>query len=193
MKNFIKNGLVAVMILFNLNSMNAFAVNRITVEINIGLDSIKSGSRITIKDSKNKIVFNEMVPNSIVEEDGYQLPNLGQGNYILEIEYDIEILIKPFKVEERSVVFLKDKAYTIYKPHLKVSDKQVHLTRLNLAKEEIIVKVYDQYGELLHKEKFTDQLEMKRIYDFSNLNEDKFSVILESNSRTFKNTITFQH
>jgi len=192
MKNVIKHGLIALLVL-NVASTSALSLNNFIVKNYNGLDSIKSGSRITIKDSKNKIVFNELVPNSIVEEDGYQLPNLGQGNYILEIEYDIEILIKPFKVEERSVVFLKDKAYTIYKPHLKVSDKQVHLTRLNLAKEEIVVKVYDQYGELLHKEKFTDQLEMKRIYDFSNLNEDKFSVILESNSRTFKNTITFQH
>ena len=191
MKKVIRNGLLAVTMILAVNSMEAKTANTEVSPVSADLDYIKGGSKITIKDANNKIVYSEIIENSITTSDEYQLPNLGQGTYTLEIEHAFEILIRPFEVMERSTKFYSDQSYSIFKPVITTKGKQLFLSKLSLNQESFDVLVYDFKGDLLHKEQISNEVEMNRIYDFSEIGEDKFNVVIQSKDRTFTQSIKF--
>lgn len=191
MKHLIKNTLLFAFMVLNASNMDAITVNGIQNEINKDLDSVRPGSKITVRNSKNKIVYTEVLEKGFNSEEGFDLPNLGQGDYTLEIEHDLEIQITPFRVNPRSVEIFKEKSYSIFKPVINTKDKKIYLSRLNLVKDPVKIKIYDENGVLLHTEKILNEMQMNRIYDFSDLKESTFNMVLSSGKRTFVENIKF--
>ena len=191
MKKLIKNGLLVALMILAASSTEVTAVNSELMTVQTDLDYVKGGSKITIRDAKNNIIYSETIENSLSITDEFQLPNLGQGAYTLEVEHDFEITIRPFEVKVRTVEFMDDKAYTVFKPVISTMGKKLLLSKLTLNNESFDVLVYDYKGELLHSEKVMNEIEMNRVYDFSELAEDKFSVVFRSKDRTFTENIKF--
>lgn len=191
MKKLIKNGLLAALMIFVASSTKVTAINSELMTVQTDLDYVKEGSKITIRDAKNNIVYTETIENSLSIKDEFQLPNLGQGAYTLEIEYDFEISVRPFEVTLRSVQFVDEEAYTIFKPVISTMGKKLLLSKLTLNNETFDILVYDYKGDLLYSEKVSNEIEMNRVYDFSELAEDKFSVVFRSKDRTFTKNIKF--
>ena len=90
MKKLIKNGLLVALMILAASSTEVTAVNSELMTVQTDLDYVKGGSKITIRDAKNNIIYSETIENSLSITDEFQLPNLGQGAYTLEVEHDFE-------------------------------------------------------------------------------------------------------
>ena len=79
----------------------------------------------------------------------YDLANLPNGNYFMEIESKTKIKIIPFKVSSNSVELDNSDEIIHFKPTIRKMDDIVYVSMLALNKEKLEILLYDQDHNLL--------------------------------------------
>ncbi len=148
--------------------------------------NVKQGNLLSIKDSNGMTLYKELIEKAGVYSKGFDLTALPNGHYIFELDKDLEIRTIPFTVTLNNVVFNKVKEKVIFKPHTRVKDHLVLISRLSLNKAPLDIKIYydgDHTYELIHSENIENTKIVERTYRLSK--KGAYKIVFYSEDRMF--------
>ena len=192
MKNIEKNLLIAIL-LFGTLSMEAN-----TIKENSGIKpsvtvlkylNVKEGYKVIIKDNFGVVLYDEAIQTDGQYIKGFDLSTLPKGNYSFELDKGLEIKVKPFTVTAGKVEFIKDESYTIYKPVIRKKNGLVFVSQLTFDKE-VEIEILNNTNNILYSELVDTNIELRKIFDFSELPINDYKVIIKTQNRRFINHIT---
>ena len=200
MKNTIKNtkkGILMVTMFATLLSFaddaSFYALKNDAGRTSLTLNNVKQGNLLTIKDENGMLLYKEFIKKTGTYNKGFDLTSLPDGNYLFELEKDLEINTIPFAVKTNTVVFKKENEKTIFKPYTRVVGNVAYLTKLALNAEPLKVEIYfNNEGvnlELIFSETIENTVNISRVYKLSNLKKGNYKIVYSTNGRIFTKEI----
>lgn len=176
------------------NEVSFFNIENDARRTALTLYNVKQGNLLSIKDINGIILFKEVIEQSGTYSKGFDLTTLPNGNYLFELDKDVEINIIPFSVTSSIVTFEKDKEKIIFKPTIKVDGNLVYVSKLALNGEPLKVDIYFSGFNSIDNEKIlTETIEgkktIRRIYKLQGLDSGSYKMIFSTEGRKFIKTI----
>ncbi len=191
MKNVIKNtkkGFLMVALLYTFtgfaNNSNSL-IKRDARKTSLVLENVKEGNLLSIKDSHGITLYKESIESNGIYKKGFDLTALPNGEYVFELEKELEIKTIPFTVDSNIVNFNKKDEATYFKPFVKQEKDLVFLTKLNLNEELTTINVYAIYeggSELRHTETINN---VKVIEKAFRLEKGNYKIEINSNNKEY--------
>ncbi len=153
--------------------------------VRLSASVLRSFSKIAIADQTGVVLHSESLDGS--KETGMQIDfsNLPVGNYFLEMDSAVKLVIVPLAVNENEAI-LKTAAKTeIYKPFARTSGTSLQVMGFNPEKTPIMVSIYDENNELMFEETLVDLIELKRSYNFSKAGAGSYSIQIKKDGKVF--------
>lgn len=194
MKNLARKSLVAVGLMMSLSTLANESELRIKDReksvTSISFENVVQGSSLTIKDKNGLVLYNESIEQSGDYTKGFDLTSLPDGDYFFELNSELKIVVVPFNVGSREVVFDKASEESIYKPVVRSKDNLVYVSRTAIDHTPLSYKIYyaDNY-DLVHTANFEELEEVKKIYDFSGAKKGNYVFVFESKGRKFTKNV----
>lgn len=157
---------------------------------NLSFKNVKLGSMLTIRDDKGLVLYKESIVKSGQYSKGFDLTALPNGDYYFELDTDFEIVVIPFDVVSNQVNFRKDEKSTIFKPFVRVKDNMVYVSKVSYNESPLEYKIY--YAEnydLVLSEKFENEKQINKIYDFSESKEGEYLFVFKFEGRKYSKKI----
>ncbi|ULC59833.1 hypothetical protein MBM09_02365 [Flaviramulus sp. BrNp1-15] len=173
------------------NEISFFTVKNDAKRTLISLN-VKEGNLLSIIDDNGVILYKELIQKTGVYTKGFDLTSLPNGEYIFELDKDLEINTIPFTVLSGNVVFNKEEEKLIYKPYIRIKDNLVYVTKLALNKEPLKVDIYfinSSNTELMHSEEIENTKNIQKIYKLTGSEKGNYRIVLQSEGRTFTKNI----
>lgn len=158
------------------------------------LYNVKQGNLLSVKDINGVILFKEYIQESGTYNKGFDLTALPDGDYIFELDKDMEVNSIPFNVSSNTVVFDKENEKTIFKPFTTVEDDYVYISKLALNEEPLKIEVYftsfdSNDSELVLSEKIENTKTIKRVYKLDGLKFGTYKIIFFTEGKQFTKII----
>ena len=188
MKKIVKTILVVTVMLGTLTSYANLKLNEGKFyPKELRFNNVKKGHQFSIKNNDGKTIYTEIVNKTGDYTTNYDLANLKDGLYTVELNKDFEINIKTFAVTSGIVTFIENTDNTIYKPSFRTQDNKLFISKLNLnEKGPITIKVYFD-NDLIHTESTDNAIILSRIYAINDNVSGNYEVVLTTTTgRTYK-------
>lgn len=191
MKTAIKNTKKAILMLAILGSTTSFANNAYNPapgddeKTAIVLENVKEGNLLSIKDNKGVIIYKEVIKTNGHYEKGFDLKALADGDYIFELEKDLEVSIIPFHVALNIVNFNKDDEASYFKPFVKQKGDLVIVSKLASNLEKTSIEIYAvNDGDM--KLRFSEKVENVQVIEKAfRLEEGSFKIVINTNNKKY--------
>lgn len=174
---------------------SAFKIENNTENTSLVLD-VKAGNLLIIKDFKGVILYEESMKQSGLYTKSFDLTELPDGDYIFELDKDLEIQTIPFEVVENTVTFKTDMEATIFKPATRVKGEIVFVSRLSLNKEPMEISIYFtdnrstfSNSELIYSETVTDTDNLSRVYKLEARYNGSYTMVYKTGGRIFTSQV----
>lgn len=195
MKNVLKHskkGILMVTLFVTLlsfaNEVPFFTVKNEANMTSLTLENVKEGNLLSILDKNGIILYKELIQKTGIYTKDFDLTLLPDGEYLFELDKDVEIITIPFKVNKSNVVFNKALEKTIFKPIVRVSGNLVYITKLSLKEEPLKIDVFFEdavHTKLMLSETIKDDKTIERVYRLSGLNKGNYKIVFQSEGREF--------
>ncbi|MBT8260886.1 MAG: hypothetical protein KJN82_06200 [Bacteroidia bacterium] len=185
MKN-LKVKLLAGILLLGPLSIHATTITNESVTV-LKYEDVKEGYRVVIKDNFGVVLYKETIQNEGNYVKGFDLTTLPEGDYSFELEKDFEIKVKPFKVTNNKVEFLKNENYSIFKPVITKKKGYVYISQLAFE-NDVKIEILNN-DSVIHSELVENQMELRKIFDFTEAPINDYTVIVKTKDRSFINNI----
>ncbi len=149
----------------------------------------KKGHQILIKNEEGSVIHKETVERNGSYSQKFDLTNLSDGFYTIELNKDFEIIVKPFKIASKEVIFLNAEQTTVFKPVVRAEKTKVMISQLALNDKPLKIELYYN-DELIHKDTLKDGIILKRVYALSNKRKGTYSIRMTSGDRVFVERFT---
>ena len=150
------------------------------------LENVSSGNSLTIKDSNGIVLYKELIKTSGTYKKGFDLTALPDGNYVFELNKDLEIKLIPFTVAAQKVEFNKAEVKSIFKPYIRQKDNKVLISKLALNGEPVTINIYansDDTYKLSYSETIKGIKAIGKVYELKQ--GASYRVTLKSNNKEF--------
>ena len=141
---------------------------------------------IQIKEASGVVILDETVKNT-KNLRRYNLKNLPEGVYTLELSNDLKITTQEFTINAKSVV-LSTEIKTVYKPVIIWNEAGFDVNLMTLGNTAFI-NIQDKDNNIVFAEKLVTPAVHKR-YDISALTSGEYTVTVAMNGRSFVSTST---
>lgn len=186
MKTVKKIALVALMLVSTLSyagKSNSSYNARITV---VEFANAKKGQQLIVKDEFGLTLHSETVSKTGKLTKIFDLKQLTNGIYTVELEKDFEIKIKPFIIKNNTVTFLTHEEITEFKPVVRRKENTLFLSQLSFGLNPVNVEIF--YGDdLIYSETIKDEKSIKRVYELSKFKTGEYRTIITADDRTYIN------
>lgn len=152
-------------------------------------NNVKQGNLLSIKDANGVILYKELIEQTGRYSKGFDLTALPNGNYIFELEKDLEIRTIPFSVTFNAVAFKKEQETVVFKPYTRVKGNLAMVSKLSLTEAPLDIKVYyedetiNSRYELVHKENIKNTRIIEKVFKLPK--EGRYKLVFESEGRVF--------
>ena len=149
------------------------------------LTDVKIGNQLSIKDANGILLYTEEIKKSGNYIKGFDFTSLPDGEYVFELDKDVEIKTIPFTVSKTKVLINRRGETTNFKPQFRQKDNLLFVTKLSPNLEAVKISVYsntnDQF-ELLHTENIKDVQTAERVYK---LEKGNYKIVINSDNKEF--------
>ena len=167
-----------------ITSSNVF-VDKDVIKTALTINNVKAGNLLSIKDVNGITLYKEFIEESGVYRKGFDLTALPNGNYIFEVDKDLEVEMIPFTVSNNKVVFNRNAEVTMYKPFVRQQDDAIYITQFLPDFSKAKIEIYANYNgelELLHVDKIENSQLIQKAY---RLEKGSYKIIINSNNREY--------
>lgn len=144
----------------------------------------KKGQQLIVKDEFGIILHSETITKNGNLSKTFDLKQLKDGNYTIELEKDFEILIKPFEIKNNRIAFLKDNDQTLFKPVMRTENNKLLVSLMSLESESVNIKIFYE-DDLIYSEAFEGKKTINRIYKLQDRELGNYYAIVKSDNRTY--------
>tara|TARA_R110001592_G_scaffold53653_2_gene164550 strand:- start:6139 stop:6798 length:660 start_codon:yes stop_codon:yes gene_type:complete len=162
----------------------------------VTINDVKKGQKLVIKDVNGFVLYKELLKEAGIYTKTFDLTELPDGDYVFELDKDLQIKTIPFSVFSNEVTFDKEKETTIYKPYIRLKDNYIYINKLALNEAPLDVKIYYSgdsntgYNELIYSETIKNTKSIGKVYKLLKDAPGKYSVELSSDNRTYQESFT---
>lgn len=153
--------------------------------IRLSASLLQPFSKMKIVDDFGVVLYEETLGRNLEIGKQFNLSKLPTGNYFIEMDAAVKQVVIPLQVTEQEAVLKMDFKTEIYKPFMKISGTSLQLMVFNPDKTPITVAIYNQLGQLLFEETVTEQIELKRSYNFSKVESGDYSLQVKKNGKVY--------
>ncbi|WP_136482518.1 hypothetical protein [Cognatitamlana onchidii] len=203
MKNVIKHSKKGILMVIMMTTLLSFAnegsfysIKNDASRTTLTLKSVKEGNLLSIKDNHGVTLYKESIQKSGTYIKGFDLVALPDGDYLFELEKDLEIKTIPFKVKSKEVTFNKEAQTISFKPFTRVEGDMVFVSQLNLNETPLEIKIffsddrfYSDAFELVHAEKVKGIKNIQKAFKLSGMDKGSYKLVYHTQGRTFTKTI----
>ncbi|RKR06524.1 hypothetical protein CLV91_3379 [Maribacter vaceletii] len=147
------------------------------------LENASNNTYIKLKDNQGNVIYTESVSNDLYSKK-FNLKNLEDGVYFFETEGDFKSTSYSIKVEDNKLVILDKKE--VLKPFFKETKENVSINLLNLDKEDVMIKIYDEENRLVFEEDIKDEMVVEKSFDFSGAYEGNYTVSVTYGEKSYE-------
>ncbi|QQY83142.1 hypothetical protein JJL45_03875 [Tamlana sp. s12] len=201
MKNIITNTKKGFLLVALCVSMVSFANENsfynVTIEANkttLTINNVKEGSLLSLKDALGHVIASETIKTSGKYTREFDLSFLANGDYMFEVDKDLEIKEIPFAVKSGVALFNKNEEKVIYKPFIRVSGDMVFVSKLAIDGEPLDVEIIftpknSGNSSVVVSETIKNKDKIERVYQLSGAKKGEYQVILYTAGRKFEKKI----
>ena len=149
------------------------------------LTDVKVGNQLSIKDTNGILLYTEQIQKSGNYIKGFDFTSLPDGEYVFELDKDVEIKTIPFTVSITSISINRAKETTSFKPQLRQKDNLLFVTKLSPNLEAVKISVYannDSDYQLVHAESIKDVQNVQRVFK---LEKGNYKIVISSDNKEF--------
>ncbi|MGI9544174.1 MAG: hypothetical protein ACR2MX_13025 [Cyclobacteriaceae bacterium] len=147
--------------------------------------------RISIKDINGYVLQNKSFEELNGYAEKYNIKALPNGVYFLEVEDEDMIKVLPITVHGEEVTVGVEE--NIYKPQVTQLAGYVNVTRVAKNQGPLTVTISDQTGELVFKETFSGDRNLKQRYDLTSLRPGRYSFSFQTQDRVFNEEVDIKN
>ncbi len=162
-------------------STNADAISKTAITLN----HVKAGDILSIKDNYGVVLYKEQIKETGTYKKGFDLSALPNGEYIFEIDKNLEVKTIPFTVNFEEVYFNKEKESTSYKPYVRQDNGIVYITKLAPKQEALNIHIYANNNseyELVHTERIKGVQSIEKAYK---LGKGNYKLVFISDNKEY--------
>ncbi|SFC96892.1 hypothetical protein SAMN04489722_104183 [Algibacter lectus] len=151
--------------------------------------NVKEGNLLSIKDQDGVTLYKEFIVESGTYRKGFDLTALPDGDYVFQVDKEIEVKTIPFTVKSNKVVFKKDEEVTVFKPFVTEKDGYVLISKLAPDYASLKVSIYGNYNgtyELLQSDKFENLQTIEKAYK---LEKGSYKIVINSDNNEYTSYI----
>lgn len=174
------------------NEVSFFTIKNEIKKTLLTLKNVKQGNLLSIVDNNGVILYKELIEKSGIYAKGFDLTSLPDGNYIFELDKDLEINTIPFVVNSNNVIFNKKDSKTFYKPYTRVKGDMVYVSKLALNNEPLKIEIYFTSAintELVFSETVEDTNIIQKAYKLTGLEKGDYRIVFKTEGRSFTKNI----
>ncbi|MBT3208177.1 MAG: hypothetical protein HN704_04690 [Bacteroidetes bacterium] len=194
MKNYVKKSLALVLMFVTLvsfsNKKGSVSNKKINNPTNLSFENVAEGSTLQIKDKDKYIIYKEIIEISGKYSKNFDMSNLPDAEYFVELHMQDKIVILPFSVKATVATLRKAESREIFKPMVSVQGDSVIISRKLMEEENLKIEVYYEGYDLAYSEKIRDTKNLRRIYDFTGSQKGNYLIVFTSKGRIFTNNIS---
>lgn len=138
---------------------------------------------VRIKDEFGNILVSEKLSTKDNKARAYNLKNLVDGNYTVEVE-DNTRLVKQDVTLSDNLVTSSTTVKNIYKPNTKFVDGIFKINYLTLG-HDVTVKIVNATGDVVFTQSYEQQAAINKAYDLNNLKKGSYNAIVISNDDVY--------
>ncbi|MBR9845113.1 MAG: hypothetical protein GYB35_02910 [Algicola sp.] len=158
--------------------------NTYSKSIMVEFVNARKGQKLFVKDEFGIILHSETVKSSGDLSKSFDLKQLKDGKYTVELEKEYEIIIKPFEIKNDVLTFIQDKETKIFKPLVRHKKDRLLVSQLTFASEPVKVEIFYE-GELIYSETIEDEKTVHRIYKLQKENFGNYYAIIKADDRSY--------
>lgn len=158
-------------------------------KVKVEFYAVKKGQSLTIKSNNGKTIYSRFIEQDGNFSKSFDLSALPNGNYHAELNKDLEIVIKPFTINNGLVTFLVESNKIIRKPVVKVQGELLYIFKNDLDKEVLNITLLHNNAIIL-KDKIKGLDKLKKVYKLSKDKKGDYQVIINYTNRTFTKDFT---
>ncbi|MEY8849369.1 hypothetical protein AB9K26_11165 [Psychroserpens sp. XS_ASV72] len=149
-------------------------------------ENVKKGQQLFVKDAQDGIIYSETINTNGTLSKTFDLKELKDGKYTLELNKDFEIIIKPFEITNNQVVFLTSEATKQFKPLVVAENNQLRVSKLNLDNDAVKIEIFYD-GDMIYSETVNNETIVNRVYQLSKLETGKYHTVVKAKDRSYIN------
>lgn len=161
-----------------------------TKKVKVEYKDVKKGHQLIIKDEKGHTVYSKTIQKSGDLSQTLDLTTFKNGDFVVELSKDFEIIVKPFTIASNLVSFSKEKELTVFKPVIKIREDLILISKISFEKDPIDITLYYE-DEAIYSETLKGEEDiLSRVYRLSKENPGVYKVVVKSDKRSYENDFT---
>jgi hypothetical protein len=137
---------------------------------------------VKIKDLSGFTLMTDKIKDEKITGKRYNLMNLPQGQYVVEISNDQKMMLQMLTLTEDAVEIIEDMAEVYYSPNINVKNGKLDLNLFSLNKD-VSVNIFNVDGEVIFTTDFGSQLSITERFDLSSFDKGKYGITVKQNDR----------
>ena len=144
----------------------------------------KKGQTLFVKNENGIVLHSEIVKNSGDLSKAFDLNQLEDGKYTIELEKDYEIIIKPVEIKNNVLTFIQNKETKIFKPLVRHKKDKLLISQLTPESEQVKVEIFYE-DELIYSETIQGEKTVNRVYKLQNEKLGNYYAIVKADNRSY--------
>lgn len=155
--------------------------------LNFEMDALSEQSSLSIVDNEGVVIYSEDIAAANIFAKKFDLRNLPEGNYFLKVEDSLKEAIFSFSVEKSKIVIAERKENS--KPIFRKKEGRVFINLLNLTKEAVEIKVYDDENRIVFKETILETALVEKVINFEKAFKGIYTIKIKDESKSYYESI----
>jgi hypothetical protein len=185
------NKKIILVVVFMLGTLFSYAnndkgLNNIvnTAKVEVAFKNAKIGHKLTIKDENGTKLHTEIVSKEGKLNKVFNLSNLEDGKYTVELNKDYEIIVKTLEVKGNKVIYNKASKKTIFKPVVRNKENLLMISKIAFDNKPIKIALYFE-GNVIFSETVKNKTIVNRTYKLDTKETGNYKAIIYSNNRSY--------
>jgi hypothetical protein len=158
-----------------------------TKKVKIEFKNVKKGHSLTIKDKNGLELYSETISKNGNLSKILDVTSLDEGDYVVEMDKDYEIVIKKFQVSPNQVILVSDEEKIIFKPVIRNQENMVMVSKIEFEAEPTQIAIYFE-NEVIFSETVKATTILNRIYRLDLEKKGAYTVVVYNQDRKYSNS-----
>ncbi len=156
-------------------------------KVTVEFKNVKKGHLLKIKDKEGSTLYSETVSENGNLSKILDVTSLEEGNYLIEMDKDYEIVVQKFQVTQNQVVLLSTDEKVIFKPVIRTQENILMVSKIEFDQEPTQIVVYFE-NEIIFSETIKNETLLNRVYKLDSDKKGSYTVVVYNQDRKYSNT-----
>ncbi|WP_273273626.1 hypothetical protein [Maribacter polysiphoniae] len=146
-------------------------------------ENLTTDASLRFIDGQGNVIFTENLKDKSAYLKRFNLNSLSTGTYFLTVEDAIKETEYTIAIEDANIS-IENKAEK-NKPVFRTTENMVYVNLLNLKKDEVEIKVYDDSDRVVFNEVFNDNDIIEKAFNFEKAYKGRYIIKVKKNDETY--------